>query len=235
MKKKIETIQNLLQILTETDALTMFRGQTRNWPLLPSIARLQKVVDGYGDWRNFHDKIINNFLRLGYPYLLEQHSNGTDSWIMGQHYNLPTLLLDTSTNPLKALFFSVNIPSDDKYDGVFYIIEYNSWREDLDEKHINFWDNDLVPFLPKQLNSRLTAQEGAFISYPLPENSEPLVPMDKIKVEDPKFLKVTIPASAKPRLRWELSSLGIQYRLLFPDLDGVARGISLSLLEEIVG
>ena len=226
---EIKTVQNLLNILSKSGGLQMFRGQTRDWSLLPSIGRYPSVVKSYGDWRNFHEQIIYQFLRLGHPYLSGQHLKSTENWILGQHHNLPTRLLDTTTNPLKDLFFSVNNPSNDKYDGIFYIVTYDVWREELDKEHRNYWDDELVPFLPAQLDSRLMAQEGAFISYPLPKNSKPLTPMDKLKDEHVKFTKLTIPATAKPRLRRELEVLGIQFRFLFPDLDGVARGISLSL------
>lgn len=228
---RVESVRDLLQLLEGSTELQMFRGQTRDWPLLPRIGRYPTIVEGYKNWREFHDHIIYHFLRLGHPYLAGLPAKGTDIWVLGQHHGLPTRLLDTTTNPLKALFFAVNNPAEDAYDGLLWIFSYATWREDLAEKHQSFWDKELVPFLPAQLDSRLTAQEGSFISYPLPNNCRPLTPIDELDQDDVSLSKLIIPAAAKSRLRRQLAVLGVQFRLLFPDLDGVASSIRLELLE----
>ena len=228
---KVASVRSLLTLLEKSTDGQMFRGQTRDWPLLPRIGRYPEIVKGYDDWRGFHDHIIYRFLRLGHPYLAGLRTEGTDAWVLGQHHGLPTRLLDTTTNPLKALFFAVNDPADDASDGMLWIFSYTGWREVLVEEHRSFWDKELVPFLPAQLNPRLMAQEGSFISYPLPKNRKPLTPREGLDQEDVSLSKLIVPASAKSILRRELSVLGVQFRLLFPDLDGVARSIRLDELE----
>ncbi len=228
---KVTSVRTLLEHLEKLTNPQMYRGQARDWPLLPSIGRYPEIVKGYDDWRGFHDYMIYQFLRLGHPHLSGLPTQGTETWILGQHHGLPTRLLDTTINPLKALFFAVNNPADDASDGVLWIFLYTSWREELPEEHRSFWDKELVPFLPSQLNSRLTAQEGSFISYPLPKNCKPLAPMEKLDQKNISLSKLIVPASAKSRLRRELSMLGVQFRLLFPDLDGVTRSIRLDHLE----
>lgn len=143
-------------------------------------------------------------------------------------------MLDWTTNPLKALFFAVNDPACDSRSGVFWALTFDSWREDRHEKHREYWDTELVPFLPPQLNPRLLAQEGCFLSYPLPGNTAALKPVDRLIAnvgEDLKLVKFIVPVNAKSRLRRELAALGGRYRLLYPDADGVARGIKLEDLE----
>ena len=91
-----------------------------------------------------------------------------------------------------------------------------------------------MPFLPPQLNPRLLAQEGCFLSYPLPSNTSALKPVDKLLMRthsDLKLAKFIIPSNAKLRLRRQLAAFGGRYRLLYPDADGVARGIKLEELE----
>jgi len=230
---QIGSVRNLLEVL-EADVYAgsrMYRGQTRDWPLLPSIGRYPSAVDGFEHWRHLHDEIINTFLRLAHPFLSEYPKSGTESWVVGQHHGLPTRLLDTTTNPLKALFFAVNNPAEDAHDGVLWVVSYTGWREDLQEEYRRFWEEELVPFLPPQLTLRLTAQEGAFVSYPLPQNREPLKPIDEFSQEELSVSKVVVLASAKASIRSQLAELGVQYRLLFPDLDGVARGIKLMKLD----
>jgi hypothetical protein len=134
---------------------------------------------------------------------------------------------------LKALFFAVNDPNYDYADGVFWVVGFESWREDLHVEHQQYWETELCPFLPEQLNARLIAQEGCFLSYPLPKHKTALVPVDEL-VKGGNYgitlTKFVIPKAAKPYLRRELKVLGCQFRLLFPDADGVARGIRLEEL-----
>ncbi len=231
---QIGSVRNLLEGLEahdDDDGSRMYRGQTRDWPLLPSIGRYPDAVHRYEDWRGFHEEIVNTFLRLPHPFLSEYPKSGAESWVVGQHHGLPTRLLDTTTNPLKALFFAVNNPAEDAHDGVLWTFSYTGWREDLHEEYRKYWEEELIPFLPPQLTPRLTAQEGAFVSYPLPQNREPLKPVDEISQSAFSVSKIVVLATAKATIRNELAQLGVQHRLLFPDLDGVARGIRLMLLE----
>jgi hypothetical protein len=212
----------------------MFRGQVEDWPLLPSIGRYPKLVLGYDNWRGFHDYIISRFVRLARPYFHQVPTSDADWWVHAQHHGCPTRLLDWTTNPIKALFFTVSQPAHDSRPGVFWALTFLSWREDLQATHREYWDTELVPFLPPQLNPRLLSQEGCFLSYPLPDNTLALKPVDKLVSRtsgDLGLWKFVIPATAKARLRREIAMLGGKYRLLFPDADGVARGIKLEELE----
>jgi len=196
---------------------------------LPSIGRYSHIVQGYEDWRVLHDDLIERFLRLGHPFLTKDRSAGVEAWVVAQHHGLPTRLLDTTTNPLKALFFAVNHPAEDSHDGVLWVASYSGWFHDLNEGSPSLKD-DLVAFLPAQLTPRLTAQEGAFISYPLPNNCKPLRPIECFEQKDISLVMLVVPRTKKAALRVELDRLGIQFRLLFPDLEGVARSIKLTEL-----
>jgi len=232
------TIRSVVDLLSRIHAdcpeAEMFRGQLEDWPLLPSIGRYPNVVLGYNNWRGFHDHIISRFTRLAKPYFNEPPTSDADWWVHAQHYGCPTRLLDWTTNPLKALFFALNEPAHDSRPGVFWASTFHSWREDLKATRREYWDTELVPFFPPQLNPRLLAQEGCFLSYPLPDNTVALKPADKLLSKTSGGLslsKFVIPATAKSRLRRELTILGGKFRLLFPDADGVARGIKLEELE----
>jgi hypothetical protein len=207
----------------------MFRGQTRDWPLLPSVGRYPVAELGYDGWRGFHEHIVETFLRLGRPYFGRYLEPGPEAWVIAQHHGVPTRLLDTTTNPLKALYFAVNNPNDDTESGVVWGVEYSGWRTELDDRAANFWENEICPFLPAQYTPRLTAQESAFILCPVPENTDPMRELNKVRRNDLRFTKVTIPKKYKAAIRRELFTLGIKSRLLFPDLDGVGWGIRLGL------
>ena len=227
---EITSVTGLLRVLSQrryAEEMMLFRGQTQNWPLIPSIGRHRIVWES---WHDFHDDLINEFLRVGHPFFLTPQINNADTWVIAQHHGMPTRLLGASTNPLKALFFAVNNTAHDGQDGIFCIFVMNQWREDLDHEYRKYWDSNLCAFFPRQLTARLTAQEGAFLCYPLPRDRNRLTPIEKLPEERISVRRIVVPAEAKPKLRRELATLGIQYRLLFPDLDGVARSIKLNEL-----
>ena len=164
------TIRSVAELLSRIDGqcpeAEMFRGQLENWPLLPTIGRYPTLVPGYDNWQGFHDHIISRFIRLAGPYFHNRPTSDADWWVHAQHHGCPTRLLDWTTNPIKALFFAVNQPAHDTRPGVFWALTFGSWREDLEATQRAYWDTQFVPFLPPQLNPRLLAQEGCFLSYP---------------------------------------------------------------------
>ena len=210
----------------------MFRGQSRDWPLLPGIGRFP-VWNFASNWRDFHESVIDDFMRHGAPFFKDVPATDVEKWVYAQHHGLPTRLLDTALNPLKAMHFAVSDPREDEQDGVFWVIAYQGWRQDLDDQYREFWDQEVTAFLPAQIHPRLTAQEGAFMCYPLPETSEPLSPLDQLpphaNESDIECHKYIIPANSKRKMRYEISRLGARHSLLFPDLDGVAREITLGM------
>lgn len=233
---EITSVKSLFEAIDGTfqpHDLQMYRGQTReNWPLIPSIGRHNDTRGGHTNWRDYQEQVVKRFLRLARPYIGDPSPNYRNALVLGQHHGLPTCLLDTSTNPLKALFFAVNHPVNDKFNGALCAFSYSRWREDVGQEDNFQWGEDAIPFLPEQLNPRLTAQEGAFIVYPLAVNTQPLRPIDELKNDHLSIVKFIIPAESKKILRQELSILGVQFRLLFPDLDGVAKGVKLDYFED---
>jgi FRG domain len=236
MNPAITSVRDLIDaVATFSTAPLMFRGQGQDWPLLPAIGRYP-VGNYAANWQSFHDDIIARFLRFGAPFFKTYPTSDMEKWVFAQHHGLPTRLLDTGLNPLKAMHFAVGNPKDDNVSGSFWIFQYDGWREELDDAHRKYWDVEITPFLPAQIHPRLTAQEGAFICYPLPKHSEPLPPLDALpsEMEGGEYLychKYLVPAGAKSDIRREITSLGARHSLLFPDLDGVAREITLDLLE----
>jgi hypothetical protein len=68
----------------------------------------------------------------------------------------------------------------------------------------------------------------------VPDNTVALKPVDKLisrRGGGLKLSKFVIPATAKARIRRELATVGVRYRLLYRDADGVAREVKLEELE----
>ena len=83
----------------------VFRGQSGDFPLIPKICRLKAK----GGLLDIEKKMLHEFKRSN-PLLIQPHG-AMDDWdylTLGQHFGLPTRLLDWSNNALTALWFAVS-------------------------------------------------------------------------------------------------------------------------------
>ena len=105
-----------------------FRGQDdidyRN--TCPSLFRNEKY---YANESN----MINDFIAK-YPDLFKDCQNNVDRLALMQHHQLPTRLLDLTTNALIALYFAVE--KDNCKDGVVYVFN-NFYNEEFVDKALN--------------------------------------------------------------------------------------------------
>ncbi|HKU76204.1 MAG TPA: FRG domain-containing protein [Pyrinomonadaceae bacterium] len=230
---KIETVMQLFERIGDYDDRTMFRGQVDKWPLLPTIARLHRSVLGYDDWRGFHEDTVERFKRQSRPHFRERPVSEVEWLVHAQHHGLPTRLLDWTSNPLKGLFFSVDNPQYDRTDGVLWKLEPTHWWETITDSNQTAWETELGAFFPEQLNDRLIAQQGCFLSFPLPANTRKIKPLESRPsgVYVDQLVRFRIPAKAKYKLRNTLALLGINHASMFPSLDGVAKTIKINLID----
>lgn len=209
----------------------MFRGQgNANWRLLPSIARFASALedDDYDSISGLEDHLLDRFRILGVPFRDFRNLPIFEQLIHAQHYGLPTRLMDWSTNPLKALFFSVEDPSLDSVDGAVYITMPNSWSEGTAD--LNGRDRFVACF-PELLHERISAQDACVIAFPLSESSMvvPELSVDDLPRELDFLHKVTVPGGCKRQLRKQLAVLGVTHRTVYPGLEGTTRWIKSEL------
>ena len=86
----------------------IYRGMAdKDWKLLPSLGRYDDLSDGQ------EYNLVNNFLALR-PEAFQNLNSNFEILSKMQHYELPTRLLDFTTNPLIALFFACSELSNKK-------------------------------------------------------------------------------------------------------------------------
>jgi len=132
---EITDIKSLLDVvaelkITHQDKQLFFRGQQKHFEkITPSIDR-----DGY---INNEDTLFREFITKN-PNEFKAETSTFDKLVRMQHYNLPTRLLDITSNPLIAMFFATEY--DERYnteDGELIVFPIPSNK-------IKFYDSDTV-------------------------------------------------------------------------------------------
>ena len=124
LPSKISNITDLIDICRDlkehyaTRYEFYFRGQYKNWKLIPSVAR------NCGKFRNREGSMLLDLMSQR-PEDFDREVSALSQWVMAQHHRLKTRLLDITRNPLVALFHAceeTSTPNESKdKDGVLYI------------------------------------------------------------------------------------------------------------------
>lgn len=247
----IKSFENLIEIGT-TLGRNWFRGQSKTYnDLTPGIFR-KKYNSPMHEMFKPHQEFeqMMNFKRYA-PSLIKPVPEDDDflTWLFWiQHHNMPTRLLDWSENILVAAFFAV--VSDPEEDGEIWTIFPEKLNSLLHFSGLALKNHSYVRFLsseafhnnpkilakdmgiddipdkplalvPPNLFPRMTAQMSVFTIHPNPK-------IGGQKIEDllneEKFItRYIIPKILKLDFEKHLSYIGINYRTLFPDLEGLAK------------
>lgn len=206
---------------------TIYRGQTKDKPLLPTIARdtslrTKDIIDK-------EKKIFDEFVRRSYPHL-DSNLNHGDSWSMlalAQHHGLPTRLLDWTENPLAALWFAcINEKAkNDDSDRIVWLLpaEETDITLSVKKKKSPFEQKITKVFRPNHITKRITSQNGWFTVHRFEENDK-IVPLNEQKAYRDRMIKLLIPGQEAFRttILNKLEVMGINNYSLFPDLEGLS-------------
>lgn len=177
-------------------------------------------------------RLLQRFRRHAYKH----YNRVLTEWealFLARHHELPVRLLDWSTNPVVALYFaSTHEGAGGLTDGSVWAIKqrqgdphevdvFNQSVSPLEIKGIKL----IHPFYP---TPRLTEQSGVFTLH-----EDPWADLDSLagrsypdeQMDIERLKKWVIPAERKQGVIHELERLAINTRTLFPDLDGLARGL----------
>lgn len=223
-----------------------FRGQENgeDWQLIPKIGRtdtlerFDEIAKNYGlhDWTSLEDYLVEKFERFGVKYGNFEYRDKIDWLVLGQHYGLPTRLLDWTNSPLVALFFALNnINTINKESVVWIITKFNrkTWRMDIDFDDIS----NIEFYLPRPFN-RINSQDSCFTICPLPNSFNKIKSLEEIIEEQNigeniKLDRILIPNNKdiKREMFRSLNRLGINYDYVFSDLTGLSKQIVYELKE----
>lgn len=226
---KANSVIEFLKIL-EKDPYrgSIFRGHAVcGWQLIPSLGRIdvENLDTGYGGWAGLEGAILDDFELNGIPHLEKKPASKLEWMIHAQHFGVPTRLLDWTTNPLKALFFTVSDVKKHYTDGAVFHLMPGLYINS--SKYMDCDIDVLTVFHPIHINKRIMAQDGCFTLFPLPDRYNDFVRLaEGMPDENSTNLEmITIPGSSKMKILVELLKLGISFQSIFPGIDGVARTI----------
>lgn len=231
-----------------------YRGQSdKSYALVPSIARKWKYggksIDGFDLKQEMN--LLHRFRRRAYLYT-GRILNEWEALFLARHHKLPTRLLDWTASPLVALYFACSeklykpatmwgiarMPEEENDPDLLELAmsshrrhsPFRLYEGQEDTFGERLTTEDAVKILHPFYNSpRMVAQSGVFTFH-----SNPKIKLDSYKdklfcrnrLDIKCLIRWDIKAGgAKKKILKELEDAGINRRMVFPDLDGLATGL----------
>jgi hypothetical protein len=177
-------IRKIRAVQPAPDEELLYRGHSeRKWQLVPSVLRQTQFAN------NEHRMLRE--LVASHPNEFSNDATTLEQLARAQHYSLPTRLLDTTWNPLVALYFSCNEAQGSPGGVVVFRVK---------KDHIKYYDSDMVSCVANLCHLR--PEERAAIDFGIaqrPFNAQPSVDrlLQFIRVEKPYFRPRIIPDHLK--------------------------------------
>lgn len=224
----------------------VYRGvDDASFGLQTSIQRLgREPID-------LESNLIRNFQKYSPINTLVDNYNNIWNWIaLGQHYGLPTRLLDWTFSPYVALHFSTEDLSKFDKDGAIWMVDFAAiikyYPKNLQDKLVN---DRIFSLTSNELNTEIGDNINKIYKYSL-DNINTMIffeppsidnriinqyglfsfmldpNSDKLKwLEDKEnvFKKIIIPQKLKWEIRDKLDQANVSERVIYPGLDGISK------------
>lgn len=200
-----------------------YRGQSKkDWELVPKAFRDPFASNPPVSISANFDFKFKMWLKYSHNYSGMEYSNEIEAMAIAQHHGFATKLLDWSSNILIAVFFACceNMDSDAKLIA-YFPTQYIYLGDDIGPVEIK----NVVGYQPKAVDIRLKSQSGYF-TYHKDENFKIVNEFFEPGNHD-TLREWVIPSEKKIDFLKTLDRLSINYRTLFPDLDGLSKHFTL--------
>jgi hypothetical protein len=242
MERVGEFVDGLESLFDVTGLL--FRGQHRDWPLIPKIGRI--TTRSEYSLLTAEISMLKEVKRASLQYLEFTPIDDWDWLTICQHHGMATRLLDWTTNPLVALWFAVSeapagengnrSPDDYGVVWVYWPLD-DTHLVDLVEERDPFAVTEIKFFQPRSITRRVAAQSAWLSVHQLSKAAgrtaadrfdkmeNGLLPVQEADKMKDRFTRFQFPHDRFAEIRLELSRLGINAASMFPDIDGLVRKI----------
>jgi len=204
---------------------TLFRGQAKDWSLLPKLCRIQPTN---GDILGCEAKLLGDFRRAASIHLTMVPGSDWEWLALAQHHGLPTRLLDWTKNPLAALWFVTRQPPErDNESGIVWVFRPEE-RDIVTDPHTTespFSGQRTKVFEPRHFARRISAQDGVFTVHKYLADKLRFIPLDRNRIHRNRLHKLLVPVGRFAAIRYELTRCGVHAASMFDDLDGVAERV----------
>jgi hypothetical protein len=230
-----EYAQFLEKQCTQIDHI-IFRGQRRDLPLVPKIARVNhRFFEGSPSptIQDIEKEMLEDFIRRSTPLISNTPNNEIEWLALAQHHGLPTRLLDWSFNPLAALWFAVNKVCDGQStettkNGVVWMLDLFDLKDILlTEKDAPLELKSTKVTRTRHIANRIVAQAGWFTCHAYSDTEPHFDSLEKESEFDDRLTKIMISSADNnfAKLRYMLDRCSVNHATISPDLDGLCRDI----------
>lgn len=207
--------------LADEAGIILYRGQSKNDPLLPSLVRTNPTID----ITRTEKAMLADLKRQAQLKITTTFRDDWDWLVYAQHYGMKTTLLDWTSNPLVGLWFACSNEysmNEDSY--VYVFIADRTYL--IDRKKSPFEITKTRILRPALNNERIIAQAGWFTAHKYSPNGKRFVPLEVNTDLKDNIWELKIPAQHKKTILKRLSVFGINYQTLFPDITGICKQLN---------
>lgn len=257
--KEFSSVSDLLNYIegnTLHDSQVVYRGmKSSSWSLSTTYLRFleqhrsdlfkgsHRRVQNPPEQRLLKAFIDNITINDDFPDLtFDIDSENTELWELGQHFGLPSPLLDWTRSPYIALFFALHEKLESQSSPAIWILDKSLLEitkdNFIDAKNKSLRNIQIVePSYTK--NKRVAYQQGLFTRG---RNYEPLDTIEdrwrEKAIQRPRsyiFQKLVFDCSEDDRLTalLKLDKMNINYRTLFPDIEGSVKYAKQKIILEL--
>jgi hypothetical protein len=168
--------------------------------------------------------MFDDFVRQAVPLSEFKPETKWDWLSLAQHHGMATRLLDWSLNPLAAVWFAINKPSNTNAVVWVLVPEKEDFLDPIADTE-PFEIKRTRVFRPKHISRRIAAQMGWFTAHWCNPKTDKYAALDKIKTYEGRLDRIKIELKDFEYIRSELDICGVNASTMFPDVDGLARHV----------